>query len=152
MIEPPAGTFLFCSDSRMKRYALRLHSGTILVRRVDDDQEVGRFQAGGDREHLRVCLQPGRPLPDDDPRSRISLTVWDVDRNMIVVADQGPVRGTTARFSPDSRRIALAHPDGEILIYDLETGRPRRLRSGLQGYETWRFARTASRSPSRIMT
>ena len=29
-----------------------------------------------------------------------------------------------AKFSPDSRRIAVAHHDGEVLIYDLATGRP----------------------------
>ena len=27
------------------------------------------------------------------------------------------------QFSPDSRRIALAHTDGELLVYDLATGR-----------------------------
>ena len=39
--------------------------------------------------------------------------------------DSGPVRDA-ARFSPDSRRIALAHRDGDVLVYDLATGQPSR--------------------------
>ena len=131
VIEQPAGTLLFCFDPGMNRYALRLRSGTILVRRVADDQEVARFQARGDRDIFVFGFSPdGRYLTTTHVPG-FALTVWDVDRNTIAVDEPGPVAGTAARFSPDSRRIALAHPDGEVLIYDLETGRPRRLRSGL---------------------
>ncbi len=54
-----------------------------------------------------------------------ALTVWDVDRRAVAVDDPGPV-WRAARFSPDSRRIALVHRDGELLVYDLATGRPSR--------------------------
>ncbi len=130
VIEPPAGMLWFCFDPGMKRYALRLRSGTILVRRVADDQEVRRYQARGDRDIFVFRFSPdGRYLttthvPGD------GLTVWDVDRNRVVVDEPGPFEGTAARFSPDSRRIAVTHRDGEIRIYDLETGRARRLRAG----------------------
>ena len=131
VIDQPAGTLLFCFDSGMKRYALRLVSGTILVRRVADDREVARFQAQGDREIFVFAFSPdGRYLTTTHfPGS--ALTVWDIDRNAIAVAEPGPVAGTAARFSPDSRRIAVAHPDGEVLVYDLESGRSGRLGSGL---------------------
>jgi WD40 repeat protein/tetratricopeptide (TPR) repeat protein len=36
------------------------------------------------------------------------------------------VSWAAAKFSPDSRRIALCHQDGALLIYDLATGRPSR--------------------------
>jgi eukaryotic-like serine/threonine-protein kinase len=131
VIELPSVPLLFCFDSGMKRYALRLPSGTILVRRVDDDQEVARIQARGDREIFVFALSPdGRYLTTTHFPGH-ALTVWDLDRNRIAVTEPGPVAGTAARFSPDSRRIALAHRDGEVLIYDLETGRSSRLRSGL---------------------
>ena len=128
---PARRNVLFCFDSGMNRYALRLRSGTILVRRVADDQEVARFQARGDRDIFVFAFSPdGRYLATTHFPGH-ALTVWDVDRNTIALPEPGPVAGTAARFSPDSRRIALAHPDGEILIYDLETGRSSRLRSGL---------------------
>ena len=41
------------------------------------------------------------------------LTVRNVDRRAIAVDDPG-----AARFSPDSRRIAVSHQDGELLVYD----------------------------------
>ena len=38
--------------------------------------------------------------------------------------DPGPGSVSSAKFSPDSRRIALTHKDGELLVYDLATGQP----------------------------
>ena len=122
---------MFCFDPGMKRYALRLASGTILVRRVADDQEVARFEARGDRDILVFAFSPDGRYLATTHFPGYALTVWDLDRNTIAVEEPGPVAGTAARFSPDSRRIAVAHPDGEVLIYDLETGRSSRLRSGL---------------------
>ena len=37
--------------------------------------------------------------------------------------DEGPVLWRAASFSPDSRRIALIHEDGDLLIYDLAARR-----------------------------
>ena len=62
------------------------------------------------------------------------LTVWDVDRRVVSPRRPGPrVVGHAARFSPDSRRIAVAHEDGEIVVYDLATGRPGRRWPGRAG-------------------
>jgi eukaryotic-like serine/threonine-protein kinase len=137
VIEQPAGT-LFCFDPGMNRYALRYDSGTIIVR-VADDQEVAHFQAKGNDDIFVFAFSPdGRYLTTNDFPGH-AVTVWDVDRNTFVVADRGPVAGTAARFSPDSRRIAIARPDGEVLIYDLETRRPSRLQSGLRDLEDLAF-------------
>jgi eukaryotic-like serine/threonine-protein kinase len=135
----PAGTLLYCFDSGMKRYALRLVSGTILVRRVADDQEVTRRQARGDRGISVFAFSPdGRYLTTTHSPGH-ALTVWDIDQDMSVLDEPGPVAGTAARFSPDSRRIALAHPDGEVLIYDLQTRRSKQLRSGLSNVQDLAF-------------
>jgi eukaryotic-like serine/threonine-protein kinase len=139
VIEQPAGTLLFCFDSGMKRYALRLVSGKIVVRRVADDQEVGRFQARGDRDIFVFTFSPdGRYLMTTHSPGQ-ALTVWEVDTSSTAVDEPGPVAGTAARFSTDSRRIAVAHPDGEIQIYDLKTQRSRRLRSGLEDVQDLAF-------------
>ena len=101
------------------------------MRRVADDREVARFEAGGFKESGLFRFSPdGRYLAIAESRTGV-LTVFEVDRNAIAIPELGPVAGTAARFSPDSRRIALAHRDGSLLVYDLETRQPRRLRSGL---------------------
>ncbi len=141
VLELPTGMLMFCFDSGMSRYALRLHSGAILVRRVADDQEVARFQARGDRDIGVFCFSPdGRYLATTD-HPGLALTVWDVDRNTTAVTEPGPVGGTAARFSPDSRRLALARRDeDDVLIYELEkTASPRRLRVGLGGVHDLAF-------------
>jgi eukaryotic-like serine/threonine-protein kinase len=139
LIDLPGETLLFCFDSGMKRYALRLASGTILVRRVVDDQDVTRFEARGDREIFVFAFSPdGRYLATTHSPGH-ALTVWDVDQNTEALDELGPVAGTAARFSPDSRRIALAHTDGQVLIYDLETKSSRRFPSGMSDVKDLAF-------------
>ena len=108
----------------MTRYALRFHDGTVRVKNVDDDHEVARFTAMGDREiHVFSFSPDGRFLATTNSPG-FALTVWDINRNAAVFSDPGPVYGYSARFSPDSRRIALFHNnDRELKIYNLATGR-----------------------------
>jgi WD40 repeat protein len=121
---PPGTSVAF--DSTMTRYALRFRDGMILVRRVDDDREIARFQARGDREFHVFGFSPDgrylatRNVPDD------SLVVWDIDRGRVVLTT--PSRWT-ARFSADSRRIVVEREvehEGKVLVYDLATGQPLR--------------------------
>ena len=93
VIEQPAGTLLFCFDPGMNRYALRLRSGTILVRRVADDQEVARFQARGDRDIFVFAFSPDGRYLTTTHFPGYALTVWDVDRNTIACRGAGPRRG-----------------------------------------------------------
>ena len=126
LIHRPPGVVRFAVDSTMTRYALRFRDGTIQVKNVADDQEVARFRARGDREIFVFGFSPdGRYLatthfPD------FALTVWNIDRRAVALRDPLPVAGGAAKFSPDSRCIAVAHNDGEFVIHDLATGRPRR--------------------------
>ena len=119
----PPGALCFVFDSTMTRYALRFRDGTIEVRRVADDQQIACFDAAGTRDIWVFCFSPdGRYLATThDPGH--ALIVWDVDRRAIAVRDPGRVwRGV--RFSPDSRRIAVAHEDGGLFLWDLANGRP----------------------------
>ena len=120
---------------------LRLVLGDlILVRRVAaTTMTLPRLEARGDREiFVFACSPDGRYLTTTHSPGH-ALTVWDIDQNTVVLDEPGPVAGTAARFSPDSRRVALAHTDGEVLIYDLETKRSRQIRSGLSDVQDLTF-------------
>ena len=103
----PWGVVVFAFDATMTRYALRFSDGTISVRRVADDGEVARFQARGNRDIWVLDFSPdGRYLATTHSPGG-GLTVWEIDRRAIAVEDPGHIwRG--AKFSPDSRRIAVA--------------------------------------------
>jgi WD40 repeat protein len=127
-VYPPnrsAAALAFAFDPSLARYAFGFRDGTIAIRRVADNQEVARFRAPGgsgfgvfafspDGRYLAAAQFPGE-----------ALAVWDVRRRAAVVRDPGPVHDR-ARFSPDSRRIALARADGDVVIYDLETRQSER--------------------------
>ena len=105
----------------MTRYALRFRDGTIQVRRFADDEEIARFQARGDRDIAVFVFSPDGRYLATDHRPGDALTVWDIDRQAIVLDDPDPLGGG-AKFSPDSSRFAVVHQDGVVLINDLTTG------------------------------
>ena len=118
VIRLPQGVVMHAFDSTMTRYALRFRDGTISVRRVADDQEVVRFQARGDRDiHVFSFSPDGRYLATTQPPLGV-LTVWDIERHVEALNVPGDL---SARFSPDSQRIAVQH-EGKTLVYDLATG------------------------------
>ncbi len=130
VIHRPPGAFWHAFDSTKTRYALRFEDGTVQVRRVADDEEVARFRARAGRDIFVFRLSPdGRYLATTDPPG-YALTVWDIEKGIVCLSDPGPVTGYSARFSPDSRRIAVGHADGEVLVYDLATRRSRGLCRG----------------------
>jgi serine/threonine protein kinase/WD40 repeat protein/tetratricopeptide (TPR) repeat protein len=125
VISRPAGVRYTAFDSTLTRYALRF-GDRIEVRRVADDEEVARFIARGDRDPFVFGFSPdGRYLATADPPG-YALTVWDIEKATVCLNDPGPVISYSARFSPDSRRITLAHVDGDLHVYDLATGHPSR--------------------------
>jgi WD40 repeat protein/Flp pilus assembly protein TadD len=126
VIRRPPGVFLVTFDATMTRYALR-SCDAVQVRRVADDQEIAHFQARGDHDIYLLSFSPdGRYLATTYNNPGIALKVWDVERRAVTMDDPGPGSVGSARFSPDSRRIALTHKDGGVLVYDLATGQPRR--------------------------
>ena len=89
-IRTPEGMIAFAFDPGMTRYAIRLRDGTILVRRMGDDQEIARFAAQGDREIWVFAFSPdGKYLATNDYPSR-AVVVWDVDRRHPPRARPGP--------------------------------------------------------------
>jgi WD40 repeat protein len=125
IIPRPAEAEAFAFDPGLTRLAFAFRDGTISVRRLADDGEVARFLAPGDNGFGVFAFSPdGRYLAAARGPGE-ALSVWDVDRREAVVTDPGPVHDR-ARFSPDSRRIALARASAEVVVYDLTTGRPVR--------------------------
>ncbi len=122
----PENTITIAVDADMTRYALRLADGNVPVYQTGDNREIARFVAQGDRDAWVFAFSPnGRYLASRDHPSG-AVTVWDVDRKALCVSDPGPVGGWAARFSPDSRRIAIGHQDGSLLVQDLESGQSRK--------------------------
>jgi serine/threonine protein kinase/WD40 repeat protein len=118
---PQDGT-AFAYDQGMTRYAIRLRDGTVLVRRMSDHEEIARFKSEGDRDISVFGFSPdGRYLASMDKPTG-AVKVWDIDKSALCLRDHGSVSGEAARFSPDSRRIAMAHHDGSLLVYDLRLG------------------------------
>lgn len=84
---------------------------------------VARFKARGSRDIFVFDWSPdGRYLASTHVPG-FTLTVWDIERQMVAFEEPGPVAGSMSTFSPDGRRISLTHHDGEILVYDLASGR-----------------------------
>ena len=132
VITRPSGVIATAFDPTMTRYALRFRDGTISVRRVADDQEIARFQARGDRDICVFGFSPdGRYLATTHYPGG-ALTVWDVDRRAVALDDPGPIcrRGPIQPGQPAHRR---GHRGGELLVYDLATGRPSRRGPGMAG-------------------
>jgi serine/threonine protein kinase/WD40 repeat protein len=119
MTRPP-GVIAVAFDSAMTRYALRFRDGTIQVRRIDDNREIARFRAEGDRDTFVLQFSPdGRYLAAND-YPNWPVRVWDVDRGALVVTDPGPAFQQVA-FRPDSRRILVG--EEALREYDTATGR-----------------------------
>jgi WD40 repeat protein len=126
VIHRPPEVIASAFDFTMTRYAVRFRDGTIQVRRVADDGEIARFQGRGDREiHVFAFSPDGRYLASAHFPG-FALTVWDIDQRAVTLNDDGPVPWRAANFSPDSRRIALIHEDGDLIIYDLAARRQSR--------------------------
>ncbi|HEX4070202.1 MAG TPA: WD40 repeat domain-containing protein, partial [Planctomycetaceae bacterium] len=94
------------------------------VLNIADNREIARFEARGNREILLFSFSPDGRYLATTHYPGYGLTVWDIDRREIAVNDRGSSYSLTARFSPDSQRIAVARGDGEFLMYNLSAGRP----------------------------
>ena len=121
VIHRPAGGFIVAVDPASLHYALRFPD-RVQVHRVSDDVEVDRFPAQGDRDINVFGFSPDGKYLATTHFPGYALTVRDVESRAAVLQDPGPVSWTGARFSPDSRRMALMRASGEMLVYALPTG------------------------------
>jgi serine/threonine protein kinase/WD40 repeat protein len=116
----PSGSRRVAFDAHLIRYARLDDSGTISVRRVEDDRELVELSVSGavpesallfspDARYLGVRRQMMMP-----PR----VTIWDLQAPQIVV-DAEAARNLD--FSPDSRQAAISRIDGSVGVFDLDS-------------------------------
>jgi WD40 repeat protein len=115
-------------DATMSRFAQRLGGGINCILRVENDEEITRFNDHGARYVYVFALSPdGHYLAATDGADH-GLTVWDVDRREAAVHVSGLVPWRSAVFSPNCQRIAVERAVEHVVVYNLATG---------QTLETW---------------
>jgi eukaryotic-like serine/threonine-protein kinase len=125
LINRPQEVIMNAFDRTMTRYALRFRDGTIQVKTVNDNHEVARFRARGDRDIWVFGFSPDGRYLGTKHFPGYALTVWDIDKRAVVWNDPGPIGYDAATFSPDSQRIAvLHHKENELRIGSLSGDRP----------------------------
>jgi serine/threonine protein kinase/WD40 repeat protein/tetratricopeptide (TPR) repeat protein len=123
VIRRPPGVERVAVDPTLTRYAFRFKDGTIEVRRVVDDQEVTRFHGRGDREIAVFGFSPNGRFLVTSHFPDFGITAWDIERRSVLIEDGGPISWSAVGFSPDSRRLVVAHENGDVITYDLATGK-----------------------------
>jgi serine/threonine protein kinase/WD40 repeat protein len=120
VIHQPSGVIATTFDAALARCAVRFRDGTIRVRRIADNHEIARFQAPADRECTVFSITPDWRYLVTNHDESAPLAVWDIERRAPALHLPWAA-GPAVRFSPDSRRIALADRSGAVLVYDLAT-------------------------------
>jgi WD40 repeat protein len=123
-------------DADLERYATVGADGTVCVRRVADDQDVGRLPGPGARpQSAAVCFSPVRRLlavGHQEAGGKTEWRLWDFEGDRVersFAAD-----GLAFAYSPDGRWAAFGQPAGGIGLLDLDqAGAPARsLGAGLK--------------------
>jgi serine/threonine protein kinase/WD40 repeat protein len=118
----PAGSVRLDFDTALERYIRMDRQGSISVRRVADDAETCHLQP--DLRDPRPCLSPdGRCLV---LRHESECRLYSLAGAEALAVGLEESAAEAHAFRPDSRLLALAHPDGGISVYDLPSGRRRR--------------------------
>jgi serine/threonine protein kinase/WD40 repeat protein/tetratricopeptide (TPR) repeat protein len=130
IIHTPPTVLQVAIDPTMTRYALRLQDGTVRIGRLADEHELSRFESPADHGVYVLTFSPDGRYLAATHNPGFTLSVWNIDLGKSALRAVGPVSPGAVDFSPHSRQIALARPDGEILVYDLATGQPIRRFSG----------------------
>ncbi len=119
-------------DSSLERYARLDWDGVLSVRQVADDREVRRFASPGPvGENYYLAFSPDGRYLTVIYRLATShpLKVWRLDREAPVLVLDGTDGINGARFTPDSKKIAVLSTDGAMVFHDLDSGRPEARRN-----------------------
>jgi serine/threonine protein kinase/WD40 repeat protein len=109
-------------DGDFQRYARYAPDGRLSIHQVSDGAELLCLTTesgpiGG------MCFSPDGRYLITDRWVDGPVQVWDLERRAVVVDEMGNESGTPQSFSPDSRRFVTARPGGDVIIYDLPSGR-----------------------------
>ncbi len=114
---PPGSSWVELNDD-FTLYVRTTDKGECVIRRVDDDKEVGRLRELGEPAYANFGL--GRILAVRSRSGRFQL--WDLDGEEAVL--RIAVRGIHCwRFRNDGRLLALSYQDGSISVYETASGK-----------------------------
>ncbi len=115
-------------DGDMRRMALVLPGGEVVVRATESDRELFRlpgadFKPGyvyarfsADGKHLAIRYHQG---------AKNEWVVWDLDRRVAAARISRAVQSDASDFTPDGARVLLGKLDGSAAIVDLASGNER---------------------------
>ena len=125
----PAGSVWLDIDATLERYARTDRQGVVSIRRVADDSEIYRLPGRGPEEKWSRFSPDGQFLAVWRSHVQPFHQIWKLSGQKPVLLLDGSM-GAFA-FSPDSRQLALALPDGSVCLHDLPSGREvKRLKAG----------------------
>jgi serine/threonine protein kinase/WD40 repeat protein len=122
----------FTSDGQA--FALINPDNTISVRELETGKELKRFRGSGSIDFLRFSpdgtrlagLQYGGP----------TLQIWELATGQVVMALPFPEGVSTLAWSDDGGTLATGRADGEIEVWDTQSGRQRARMQGHEGRVT----------------
>lgn len=134
---PMVAGLAFSPDGETLAAASGGDSLTVSLWRISDGQVVQLLEdtgSGSDWTELDVAFSPeGQNLAVRgdfwDPSSGERLT--DLEQNLQALAP--PYWASSVAFSPDRETLATGYLDGQILLWDVNTGRPQRKLQGFSG-------------------
>jgi WD40 repeat protein len=131
----PPHEYHMVPDPAYERYAMIGADGHIRIRRMADGVEVARLRDSGPPGEDLAFSPDGRLLLHCYKGTHVKLWRLDATEPAVVLKLLSGLSRAGPAFSPDSRRLALPHPDESLGIYDTATGQEtRRLRPGFPAH------------------
>ena len=140
----------FTVDASFVRYAIKRDDGTIVIRRLADNQTLLELKGLPFRSHGAVggFSPDGLYLAMKSWNGHDSLEIWDLNSRRAVLTEgnfSGNITPTWA-FHPDGRQVAFGRLDGTIVVVDLLDGHElRRWSDGFGRATTIAFNHDGSR-------
>jgi eukaryotic-like serine/threonine-protein kinase len=106
-------------DSTLQRYACADQKGNVFIRRTGSGSEICRLPGTSLGDRWPVISPDGNHVATIDILGK-RLDLWNLAGAEPARLLSEPVLNAS-RFSPDSQRLALQHPDGSIGVFDLAT-------------------------------
>ncbi len=121
-------------DADLEHYSTIDEDGHVVVRRIGDDKELARLAAPENIEYDTAWAAGFSPNGDllatysTYQGDQVSLFhVWDWRKQTIVFrAPFSDVIRQATCFSPDSRLLGIARPNGDVVLFDLSNGQELR--------------------------
>jgi WD40 repeat protein len=113
----PPGSAGLVFDAALERYARSDDRGNITIRRVADDQEIRTLPGTGKSAWFLRFSPDGRYLASRV--DHVGSHLWQVASGGLIL----DLPHSQLAFSPDSARLAVCYGEGNLVLYDLPSGK-----------------------------